>query len=150
MVTSTDLDGRSDWIFRRGAQTLRFGRGRDLCGREVSVRLSAHRKTAALTTTASPMTAIAMVLLAISFSGCTEVGPDFKTPTAPVAANFRGVDEKPIPQTKNAELRDWWTVFNDPALNHLIDIAYNQNLTLQSAGARVLEARADLGIAVGC
>lgn len=137
MVTSTDLDARPDSIDRHG-NSRRLG----------SSRQWAQGKFAALTTAASPMTAIAMVLLAVSFSGCTEVGPDFKTPVAPVAANFRGVDEKPVPQ-KSAELRDWWTVFNDPTLNHLIDIAYNQNLTLQSAGTRVLEARAELGIAVG-
>jgi len=48
-----------------------------------------------------------------------------------------------------AEHRDWWTVFNDPVLSDLIQLAYQQNLTLQTAGVRVLEARARLGIAIG-
>ena len=48
-----------------------------------------------------------------------------------------------------AEHRDWWTVFNDPALVRLIQLAYERNLTLQTAGVRVLEARARLGIAIG-
>jgi len=39
--------------------------------------------------------------------------------------------------------------FHDPTLNRLIQIAYNQNLTLLSAGTRVLQARALLGIAIG-
>lgn len=43
----------------------------------------------------------------------------------------------------------WWTDFADPALNHLIDIAYQQNLPLQIAGVRIMEARARLGFAVG-
>ena len=34
-------------------------------------------------------------------------------------------------------------------LNRLIEIAYDQNLTLVSAGTRVLEARAQLGVAIG-
>jgi outer membrane protein TolC len=38
--------------------------------------------------------------------------------------------------------REWWTVFNDPRLTRLIELAYQQNLTLQTAGVRVLEARA--------
>jgi NodT family efflux transporter outer membrane factor (OMF) lipoprotein len=43
----------------------------------------------------------------------------------------------------------WWTVFNDPILDTLIRTAYQQNLTLREAGARILEARALLGIARG-
>ena len=31
-----------------------------------------------------------------------------------------------------AEHRDWWTVFNDPVLSDLIQLAYQQNLTLQN------------------
>ena len=44
---------------------------------------------------------------------------------------------------------DWWTVFHDPVLDRLIRVAYEQNLSLQSAGTRVLEARAQLGVAIG-
>jgi NodT family efflux transporter outer membrane factor (OMF) lipoprotein len=40
-------------------------------------------------------------------------------------------------------------VFGDPVLDRLIELAYQQNLTLQQAGLRILEARAQLGIAVG-
>ena len=43
----------------------------------------------------------------------------------------------------------WWTVFHDPVLDRLIKIAYDQNLDLVSAGTRVLEARAELGVAIG-
>ncbi len=47
------------------------------------------------------------------------------------------------------DLSQWWTVFNDPVLDNLICCAYHQNLTLREAGCRILEARAQLGIAVG-
>jgi NodT family efflux transporter outer membrane factor (OMF) lipoprotein len=40
-------------------------------------------------------------------------------------------------------------VFNDPTLDSLVQLAYHQNLPLQIAGLRILEARALLGIAVG-
>jgi NodT family efflux transporter outer membrane factor (OMF) lipoprotein len=49
----------------------------------------------------------------------------------------------------NDDLSKWWTVVQDPLLDHLICTAYKQNLTLREAGFRVLEARAQLGIAVG-
>jgi NodT family efflux transporter outer membrane factor (OMF) lipoprotein len=79
--------------------------------------------------------------------GCL-VGPDFSPPSPPVAdkwleANNRSVD------ARNQEYRDWWKVFHDPVLDRLIETAYNQNLSLVSAGTRVLEARAQLGVAIG-
>jgi NodT family efflux transporter outer membrane factor (OMF) lipoprotein len=40
-------------------------------------------------------------------------------------------------------------VFNDPVLDELIQTAYEQNLSLQIAGLRVLQARAQLGIVTG-
>jgi NodT family efflux transporter outer membrane factor (OMF) lipoprotein len=52
-------------------------------------------------------------------------------------------------RTESDDLSKWWKVFNDPALDALICDAYRQNLTLRQAGFRVLEARAQLGIAVG-
>ncbi|HTJ90575.1 MAG TPA: efflux transporter outer membrane subunit [Acidocella sp.] len=86
--------------------------------------------------------------IATSCSGCTLVGPNFKTPKAPLAPTYLGVGGQKLPE-KAPELRDWWHVFEDPALNHLETLAYEQNLTLEAAGARVLEARAELGIATG-
>jgi outer membrane protein TolC len=50
---------------------------------------------------------------------------------------------------QSAELAQWWTAFNDPVLNSLVEQAYQQNLTLRIAGLRILEARANLGIAIG-
>jgi outer membrane protein TolC len=54
-----------------------------------------------------------------------------------------------IEQSPGRHYRDWWTVFHDPMLNRLIRTAYDQNLSLVSAGTRVLQARAELGVAIG-
>jgi NodT family efflux transporter outer membrane factor (OMF) lipoprotein len=86
-------------------------------------------------------------VLPLWYSGCL-VGPDFSTPTAPVADKWLESGNTSV-DTRNQEYRDWWSVFRDPVLNRLIEIAYNQNLTLVSAGTRVLEARAQLGVAIG-
>lgn len=48
-----------------------------------------------------------------------------------------------------ADNAEWWTIFNGPGLNSLVTQAYAQNLSLQQAGLRILQARARLGIAVG-
>lgn len=45
--------------------------------------------------------------------------------------------------------RDWWNVFADATLDRLVQTAYDQNLTLQAAGLRVLQERAQLGVAIG-
>ena len=39
--------------------------------------------------------------------------------------------------------------FNDPTLDRLVELAYQQNLPLQIAGLRIVEARAQLGVATG-
>jgi NodT family efflux transporter outer membrane factor (OMF) lipoprotein len=43
----------------------------------------------------------------------------------------------------------WWRSFHDPVLNRLVETAYAQNVTLQLAGTRVLEARAKLNATIG-
>ncbi len=90
--------------------------------------------------------ALALALIP-GVAGCA-VGPDFVTPPPPVAAKYLEWRNGAIGTSKEA-YRDWWTAFHDPVLNRLIEIAYNQNLTLLSAGTQVLEARAQLGIQVG-
>jgi NodT family efflux transporter outer membrane factor (OMF) lipoprotein len=91
--------------------------------------------------------AVLILALAVLAAGCM-VGPDFKTPRASVAGQWLEQDNPSVDHSA-AEQRDWWSVFNDPALARLIQLAYERNLTLQSAGVRVLEARARLGIAIG-
>ncbi len=80
--------------------------------------------------------------------GCGMVGPDFIKPEAQVEDTWQQVDADKV-NTSQSVNSEWWKAFNDPVLDSLIDKAYQENLTLQIAGIRVLEARAQLGIAVG-
>ncbi len=80
--------------------------------------------------------------------GACAVGPDFAPPSAPAAPAWLEWRNKSL-KTGDYEYRAWWRVFRDPVLDRLIAIAYEQNLTLLSAGTRVLQARALLGIAIG-
>src|ERR1043166_4870479 len=101
-------------------------------------------------------------LLAAAFlvgaGGCTslsnyvknggKVGPNFQSPPSPVAPNWI---KKQTPRVKSApaDLSAWWTVFNDPILNDLVETAARQNVNLRVAASRVLEARAQRAIAIG-
>jgi NodT family efflux transporter outer membrane factor (OMF) lipoprotein len=90
----------------------------------------------------------ACIGLTLLVSGCTAVGPDFKQPEADVSDSWLEAHD-PRVDTSSEAYKDWWAVFNDPVLNELIERAYHQNLNLQVAGLRILEARAQLGIATG-
>src|SRR5437899_1904917 len=86
--------------------------------------------------------AVALALVILTISGCTslgqwarngfKVGPNYADPGGPVAAEW--VDHAdPSVASSPAQDQAWWTVFNDPTLNRLIDSAYRQNLDLRAA-----------------
>jgi NodT family efflux transporter outer membrane factor (OMF) lipoprotein len=99
-----------------------------------------------------------VALVALVVSGCTspgdylrnrfKVGPEYCSPPAPTAEHWIDAADVRVREDPEDQNR-WWTVFNDPVLNSLIVDAYQQNLTLGQAGFRVLQARAQLGIAIG-
>ena len=91
------------------------------------------------------LVALAGVLV---LAGCVKVGPDFNLPEAQVRQQWieAGALEG---QTAPVDYRMWWKVFRDPVLDMLVQTAYKQNIPLRVAGARVFEARARLGMAIG-
>lgn len=90
--------------------------------------------------------AFAAILAALATS-CM-VGPNYKTPKSDVEPAWT-----PNPAITNRPFSDaeiyWWRNFNDPALNQLIETACSNNLSLQIAGARILETRARLNQSIG-
>jgi len=94
-----------------------------------------------------PLLAGGLIFLALVFSGCM-VGPDFVKPAAPTGSEWLEAQDARV-RTEKDDFRQWWAVFDDAVLAALVEAAYEQNLPLQIAGIRVLEARAQLGITVG-
>ena len=92
-----------------------------------------------------PLAVISGMLI---LSACTTVGPNFERPDTKVADNWLEADDARV-DTASVAYQDWWEIFEDPVLTRLIDRSYQQNLGLQVAGLRILQARAQLGIAVG-
>jgi NodT family efflux transporter outer membrane factor (OMF) lipoprotein len=91
--------------------------------------------------------AVAMSLVALL--GCT-VGPDYQVPNLayPLPDAWESAVEVEINEA-DSPLETWWTTLNDPMLVALIQEARTENLSVQTAAARVYEARARLGIATG-
>jgi NodT family efflux transporter outer membrane factor (OMF) lipoprotein len=77
-----------------------------------------------------------------------KVGPNYAPPCAPVAENWIDSDD-PRVIDQPPDYAAWWSVFQDPALNRLVETAYRQNLTLREAGLRVTQARAQRALVVG-
>ncbi len=102
------------------------------------------------------LTAVAAIALVVSgctspvdyLRNCFKVGPEYCPPPAPAAEHWIDAADARVREDADDQSR-WWTVFKDPVLNSLIADAYRQNLTLREAGFRVLQARAQLGIAAG-
>jgi len=85
------------------------------------------------------------VLTVLMLSGCAKLGPD-----------FMGMGNPPIPEKwkhegtrSDSSVSQWWKTFHDPTLNTLVQKTYAQNLDIKSAGLRIAQARAVLGISEG-
>jgi len=91
---------------------------------------------------------VIMITAAIASSSCSLVGPDYVKPESAVESKWINQSSPEISQCKT-ELSTWWKVFYDPVLDRLIAEARQKNLSQQVAGTRILEARAQLGIATG-
>jgi NodT family efflux transporter outer membrane factor (OMF) lipoprotein len=89
----------------------------------------------------------AVVLL----GGCTTLGPDFSAPQVPWLQSWPGGTWRTLAEEapRRAQPRDdeWWRQFDDPALDQLVAEAQRLNPGVRTAGLRIMEARAQLGIA---
>ena len=83
-------------------------------------------------------------------SACTTLGPDYQKPEVPWLQEWHtdlyGQIKDPSEQFEQ-DLEFWWHLFDDKVLNSLIETAKKENPTIQIAGLRILESRAQLGIA---
>jgi multidrug efflux system outer membrane protein len=94
-------------------------------------------------------------LALVAVVGCHAVGPDYKTPATKMPSTFgepaplsRRLGPPSPAEEKPTELGLWWTSFNDPELDTLVDRAVKRNLTLAMATERIVEARANTRVAV--
>jgi NodT family efflux transporter outer membrane factor (OMF) lipoprotein len=88
---------------------------------------------------------------AVLLSACTTVGPDFKRPQVPWLADWTGGSLESLaadPRVpRSGPTPEWWRTFKDPVLDQLVAEAQRVNPNVRTAGMRIMEARAQLGIA---
>lgn len=83
----------------------------------------------------------ALAVIATAFIASCTVGPDYRRPEIELPASFD------VPQAEVAASGRWWTLFNDPVLDKLVEEALRANHDLRAAAARIDQARAQLAIA---
>ena len=82
-----------------------------------------------------------LIALAVTLGGCT-VGPNFRAPKLDLPAAFTERPATPVEiALTDAQLTRWWTSFDDPILDRLIEQAIAGSLDLQAARQRLIQAR---------
>src|SRR5262245_3031670 len=76
-----------------------------------------------------------LLLLLALLSGCM-VGPDYHPPCYDIPEVY----EHEVKNGKDSLNLDWWTQFEDPVLEELIDNALTNNKDVQIAAANILDA----------
>jgi len=77
------------------------------------------------------------------------IGPDYQPPTAKIESQWLEFEDPRLKTTSPVEPLWWKRAFQDRILDQLIDEAFAENLTLRSAGLRVVQARQQLLITKG-
>ena len=89
------------------------------------------------------------ILLSLLLGGCASVGPDYQEPEVDVESAWLDIEEPQVSGDIPEDPQWWSSSFHDPDLDRLIETALAQNLTVRSAGLRVLQSQQQLAIAIG-
>ncbi len=87
-----------------------------------------------------------VLLIALIIAGCA-VGPDFKKPETETPVNYQYSQTLQIDSLYADSLINlqWWTLFEDPLLDTLVQIALRENKNILITASRMEQARATLG-----
>lgn len=97
-----------------------------------------------------PALFMALSMLALlALHGCAAVGPNYQKPEIQTPDAWTEKVAEQVAQGPASSLQTWWTVFEDPVLDGLIERCRQENLDLKIAISRVAESRAVLAIAGG-
>jgi NodT family efflux transporter outer membrane factor (OMF) lipoprotein len=89
------------------------------------------------------------LVLTLLIGGCMSLGPDYQRPEAEVEPDWLETEDSRVTSEPATDPKWWESAFQDPELDKLVEAALQQNLTLRSAGLRVLQSQQQLAIAIG-
>lgn len=89
---------------------------------------------------------IRLLILSLMVTGCLHLGPEYRPPVdasdMPAAFGQAVAPGHAVPYTEEER---WWTIFNDPELNHTMDTVLSHNWDIARTADRILELRALAG-----
>lgn len=91
------------------------------------------------------MKRIPLFLILMAISGC-KVGPNYHPPVTPMPAEYTENLEDETFSISDEELFQWWTIFNDPFLNNLLEETLWGSFDYRIALEQVVQARAQYWI----
>lgn len=97
-----------------------------------------HRQIPGASRSASRQAVVGALVLALALSACAP-GTSYKAPQFPFLPGYKAVRSGAPVLLSNTE---WWRGFQDGRLDHLMQLALAQNLTIAAARERVIAARA--------
>ena len=94
---------------------------------------------------------VAATLVALALGGCMAKRDSYETPEIALPETYRQAGKSGIPTPPESEARlprdlsRWWTRFDSPELNRLVERALDNNWRVKAAVARLAQAEANLG-----
>ncbi|MEO8384943.1 MAG: efflux transporter outer membrane subunit [Betaproteobacteria bacterium] len=91
-----------------------------------------------------------VVAVATAIAGCA-VGPEYQRPALELPGQYAANPANATAVSTSASdsiTGKWWSIFKDPVLDRLMEEALANNLDLAVAAARIIEAQAQLGLAI--
>lgn len=95
---------------------------------------------------------VLLIAIMMILGGCAAVGPNYTTPEQEMPDTWTDswtADQNNVIHQNQVFQHDWWSLFNDPLLNHYIEDATQNNLNVLTAFLRMEEAKARLGVLLG-
>lgn len=87
---------------------------------------------------------LSVISLLATLTACMTVGPDYERPTLAIPESY---GKNALPETTDmlTEVPDqWWTLYQDPVLNALVEKAFRNNSSIKDAVAKIEEADAQM------
>lgn len=112
------------------------------------MRTGKHPESAMEKRLARSLMPLVLSMAVLSLAGCMTVGPDYQRPTVNT-----GITYKEAPGWTQSNPRDnaikgnWWTIYGDPVLNHLVSQVEISNQNVAQYAAQYREALAAAGAA---
>lgn len=91
------------------------------------------------------MNTILVFLALILLSGC-KVGPDYHPPMTPMPSVYSEGQDTQASPVEDEDLVQWWTIFNDPYLDYLLEETVWGNFDYRIALEQICQARAQYWI----